>query len=90
MMKITINGYDVELKAKRHSLDNRYSEEQTKAFLNGLCLLLDDAAKCLESKAAEMNNETSECYNNVAKYRRDDSWNIYKMLEELGYYESEV
>ena len=73
-MKIKLNGYEVEVKAK--CINERYSEKETMNFLNWLSLMLDDLTKYNRSQG----------YEKFAQMREEEAINIYNMLAEKGLY----
>ena len=70
-MKLTIAGYEVEIKAKREDKD-RYSKTDTEEFLNHLSLLL-------------AHSETLDKY--MEKEANEVSYKIYDTLDKLGVYD---
>lgn len=70
-MKLTIAGYEVEIKAKREGKD-RYTKSDTEAFLNYLSLLLG-------------HSETLDKY--MEREANKASFEIYDFLDELGVYD---
>ena len=70
-MKLTIAGYEVEIKAKRDGKD-RYTKTDTEAFLNHLSLLLGHSETLDKFMETEANKASFE---------------IYDALDELGVYD---
>ena len=72
-MKLTLNGYDVEIKVKRNG---RANNEETKYLLNEIALFADNSSRYYESEGA----------NALAKRSQDFSDEIYTFLDEQGFY----
>lgn len=66
-MKLNINGYEVEIKAKRR-FDDRANKQATMFLLNSMAVWSSEAAKQMKSKgcnalAAEYDEASTEIYN---------------------------
>ena len=70
-MKLTIAGYEVEIKAKREGTD-RYTKADTEGFLNRLSILL-------------AHSETHDTY--MERDAKEASHKIYETLDNLGVYD---
>ena len=77
-IKVNINGYTVEIKAKR-SFDKKYNLKATQAFLNELAC---DYIALSDYKANDNKPTRQAC----AKYAKQDADAIYEVLENMGYY----
>lgn len=74
-MKISLNGWEVEVKAK-YMNNQKYTEKDTMNFLNWLSLMLEDLSKY----------DRIQGYENLALMRENESHNIFLMLKEKGLY----
>lgn len=74
-MKININGYDVEIKAKKYT--ERFNKVDTLTLLNYLSILIDESA--------ELDMERG--FNKVAEFKHEDSLAIYELCKEQGLYD---
>ena len=72
-MKLKIDLYEVEIKAKRFH-QKRNSEQEAMHFLNFLSIVLDEAGKY-----------NKEHYDG-GDYLREDAQKIYELLNEKGLY----
>lgn len=70
-MKLTIAGYEVEIKAKK-DYNDRFNKADTEDFLNHLSLLL-------------RHSETLDTY--MEREANEVSYKIYDVLDELGAYD---
>ena len=70
-MKLTIAGYEVEIKAKKDYKD-RFNKADTEAFLNHLSLLL-------------AHSETHDTY--MEREAKEVSYKIYDTLDNIGVYD---
>ena len=87
-MLIKVNGFEIEIKAKRENLDNRFTEKQTKNFANWLSVALDDLAAYYITKADSTDDtELKECRKNIAHFFTEDSQRIYEQLKNAGLYD---
>ena len=87
-MLIKVNGFEVEIKAKRDNLDNRFTDKQTKNFANWLSVALDDLAAYYIAKADSTDDtELKECRKSIAHYFIEDSQGIYEQLKNAGFYD---
>lgn len=75
-MTLTINGYEIEIKAKNTLISTRYNKEDTCAFLNKVSSIASVAAEEYEK----------EGYEKLEAAANKMSWTIYKALKEAGYY----
>lgn len=69
-MKLTIAGYEVEIKAKREGKD-RYTKADTEGFLNHLSLLLRHSEihdTYLEREANEVSDKIYDTLDNLGVY----------------------
>lgn len=71
-MKLIMDGYEIEIKAKNTLTKTRYNDSDTKAVLNRISLAL-----MLSADKQELNEKS---------YERRVSNDIYKALESVGYY----
>lgn len=81
-MKFNLNGYEVEIKAKRTWMGNgRYNKADTMSFMNELAIYLGDYADYVYK------DETQAKYNYVRGEICKEMGNaIYNTLEENGCY----
>lgn len=77
-MKLMINGYEVEIKAKA-KWSKRANKEDTMDFLNTISLLASEAAKY---------NEQIKAHDAVAEWCDRISDEIYNVLKENGAYKN--
>ena len=77
-MRIVVDGFEIELKAKMQYRDGNFNKRDTMAFLNTLSLYLSDLSHYMEAD----DKTAAAC----APYRRKDADNIYRILNEAGYY----
>ena len=77
-MRIIVDGFEIELKAKMQHRGGNFNKRDTMAFLNTLSLYLSDLADYMEAD----NKTAAAC----APYRRKDADGIYKLLKEAGLY----
>lgn len=75
-MTFTIDGYEVEIKAKGFGKD-RFNKNDTMAFANHLSLILSEAGASYKYKG--LHNIAARCDGDVD--------NIYNQLDALGYYD---
>lgn len=75
-MTININGYEVKITAKREN-EKRATSESTMNVLNYLAIQFDEASRYYEAAGAPA----------LARKSRREGQNIYKYLEEKGYYD---
>ena len=82
-MRVIIDGYEVEIKAKT-SYNKRFNQEDTLNLLNELNLWQYSEAELSERKYQETN---TECYNDYAKsvYKRVNE--LHKFLASYGIYD---
>ena len=76
-MKLIVNGYEIEIKAKKIAFDNRYNKEATQSFLNTI--------SCWASAAADHDNMLG-CYG-MAKDASRAAKQIFDALDFQGYYD---
>lgn len=87
-MLIKVNGFEVEIKAKRENLDNRFSEKQTQNFANWLSVALDDlAAYYINKSDFTDDDDLKDCRKHIAKCYADDANGIYEQLKNAGVYD---
>lgn len=75
-MTFTIDGYEVEIKAKGFSKE-RFNKADTMAFANHLSIMLSRAGDYYESDG----------YKAIAESIERDVDNIYNKLDSYGYYD---
>lgn len=86
-MKIIINGFEVEFKAKS-VFDTKCSERQTNNFANWLSCVLLDVADYHQIKANNTDdNMRKETNIRMRDYFEKYSNNIYTALKAKGYYD---
>ena len=73
-MKLELNGYEVEIKAKRKLVKDRFNKEDTMNFLNELSLLLGNTNE---------DDEANQYFRNEANKL---AHKIYMELEKAGAY----
>ena len=87
-MKITVNGFEIEFKAKVKSLRSNYNKKDTESFANWLCVVLSEMSDYYRLRSNNTDNdELKECRSNIADYFERDSNYIYTMLRDLGIYD---
>ena len=79
-IKINIDGYTVEVKAKNTLLRDKYNKKDTMAFLNSLACRLADLADYME-------NDKLESARVCAQYVDRDRESIHETLDKLGLYD---
>ena len=85
-MKIKINGFEVEFKAKR-TFDSRCSEKQTENFANWLSIIMSDMSDYYQRKANDTDDtELKENRERMRDYFEEYSNDIYTALKAKGYY----
>ena len=68
-MKFTVDGYEIDIKAKRSIIRERMNKHDTMEFMNNLCLLMwwtaerdrmkgyEDVAQIYEQEASELHDQ---------------------------------
>ena len=76
-MKININGYEIDIKARHEILRKKYNERDTLAVINYLAVLLCNSATYHES-------QTRESAHIVAEFERKDVDDISRFLDQMN------
>ena len=82
-MKIQIDGFEVEIKARRTN-EKRHNKLSTMYFVNWLEGLLFDSAR-LDSEIYE--NTHKECYKSVSEQKYDMGRQLYDLLNDMHFYD---
>ena len=80
-MELKFKGYTVEIKAK-YEWSKRYNKKDTIALLNTMSCDLMELADYLEKDASEVHRA-------CAKYRRQESNELFDFLDALGVYDGD-
>lgn len=76
-MKLTINGFEIDIKARHTEINKRMNAEDTKWILNTIAMIAYDAAS----------DRRHNGYNAIAEEAVEIATDIHDYLESLKYFE---
>ena len=80
-MRITMMGYEVEIKAKDQYIEKRFNEADTKALLNIIASHLFEIGR-------NYSESEDKVYRDCAPIRYEQGREIFDQLDKLGYYDN--
>ena len=87
LMKIEIDGYEIELKVRDTVLSKHANEEDTLDFLNHLSSMYDDCSRFLMNEFRK--DETKKFYKGCAERKARVAHELFEFCRENGLYDKQ-